>query len=448
MKKILALILILATLSMVFVPPANAATQAQIDASTTLGLAWLASQQLAAGCPGTVTSGCWSPTDRPVGTTALALWKLETHAVLQGLSPFDPAYQYSTNVVNGLNYLFANAVLHAPSSGVYFTETASTGDLSYDTALTLIAIVSGTEPNRVVNVAGSPVNGMTYHDVAVDLVNFLAWAQKSTGTDTGGWTYDPVNGPTDRADQSNTGHVVMALHFAEAQLRPSCGIGGFGLSIPAAVKTLLNTWIGNIQAPDGGSGYYLIPGPNTYWVNIYKTGHLLQEMAFVGDTSSTPRVLSAVAYLVSHWYDPDVGNVGTAGWRGAPPGLASSYIATLTVMKGLTALGIDRIGGISWFDDIANTLLAQQNAVGSWPMDGPGWSDTGLVRSTAWALLTLEKAAPCVTTVPVGGTVAPPSLMTGVLALLPWILMAFAAVGAGAYAMRRRYASPLLARIR
>ena len=449
MKRILALILILATFSMVFAPPANAATQAQIDASTAAGVAWLAGQQFGNSCPGTVTSGCWAPTDFAVGTTAMVVWKLEIHAVLQGLSPFDPAYQYSTNVVNGLNYLFANAVTHAPSSGVYFREAANTGDSSYDTALALIAIVSGADPNRLV--VGGPLNGMTYQNVAVGVVNFLAWAQKSSGTDTGGWTYDPIGLPNNRADNSITGHVVMGLLFAEAPLHPSCGlIGGFGLTIPAAVKTLLNTWITYIQntsggTDDGGSGY---TSP-TYWVNIYKTGHLLQEMAFVGDTSLTPRVQSAVAFLVRHWNDPDVGNLGTAGWKGTPPTVDSSYIATLMLMKGLVALGINTIGGFDWFDDIANVLLAQQNPNGSWPIDGPLWSDNGLIRSTAWALLTLEKAVPChPAPAAVGGTVAPPSLMTGVLALLPWILMAFAAVGAGAYAMRRRYASPILARIR
>jgi hypothetical protein len=449
MKKILALILILATLSMMFVPPAKAATKAQIDAATALGVAWLATQQETTGCYGPVASGCWASTDGyPVGTTALVVWKLEVHAVLQGLSPFDPAYAYSANVVSGLNYLFANAVTHAPSSGVYFQEPTGvgTGHSSYDTGLALVAIASGAAPSRVVDVTGSPVDGMTYHDVAVGVVNFLAWAQNSAGTYAGGWYYDSTIGPQDGADNSVVGHVVMGLLFAEARLATPPAIGGFGLTIPATVKTLLNTWIGYIQNVgdpdyDGGSGY----DSPTNWVNIYKTGHLLQEMAFVGDTSSTPRVQSAVAYLVRHWNDADP----DPGWKGSPPNTYSSYIATLMVMKGLVALGINTIGGINWFNDFADTLLAQQNIDGSWPIDGPGWSDDGGIRSTAWALLTLEKAVPSAPSTPVavGGTVMP-SPFAGLLALLPWILMAFAAVGAGAYAMRKRYASPLLARIR
>ena len=50
--------------------------------------------------------------------------------------------------------------------------------------------------------------------------------------------------------------------------------------------------------------------------------------------------------------------------------------------------------------------------------------------------------------IPVGGTVSLPSPAATLLALAPWLLLAVVAVGLGAYAMRRRYASPILARIR
>jgi len=345
--------------------------------------------------------------------------------------------------VNGLNYVFANAVTHAASSGVYFKENIGTHEVSYDTGVALVAIVSGTEPGRVVNVPGSPVNGWTYQQVALSVVNFLAWAQKSAGIDTGGWPYDPINVPAGSADNSISGHVVMGLLFAEAPLVSPPLIGGFGLTIPAAVKNLLNTWIGYIQntsggTDDGGSGYTTA----TYWVNILKTGHLLQQMAFVGDTSSTPRVQRAIAYLVRHWNDLNQ----DPGWKGLPPFPSpgpSSYQATLMVMKGLVALGIDTIGGINWYDEFADAIVAQQLGAGSWPASV--WSDSGGIRSTTWALLTLEKAVPPAPPAAVGGTVMPPSSMEGVLAMLPWILLALAAVGAGAYAIRKRYASPLLA---
>ncbi len=38
--------------------------------------------------------------------------------------------------------------------------------------------------------------------------------------------------------------------------------------------------------------------PGDAWVNMLKTGNLLQQMAFVGDTVSTPRVQDAIDYLV------------------------------------------------------------------------------------------------------------------------------------------------------
>ncbi len=52
------------------------------------------------------------------------------------------------------------------------------------------------------------------------------------------------------------------------------------------------------------------------------------------------------------------------------------------------------------------------------------------------------------TTPAVGGSVTLPGPMTVLVALLPWLLLALALTGAGAYAMRKRYGSTILARIR
>ncbi len=87
---------------------------------------------------------------------------------------------------------------------------------------------------------------------------------------------------------------------------------GFNIAIPQFVKDELNIWIDYIQNdpgpaddgweadPDGGSGY---TAPDE-WVNILKTGNLPSEMAFVGDTATTPRVVNAT-YICRHWNDHD-----------------------------------------------------------------------------------------------------------------------------------------------
>ena len=176
-------------------------------------------------------------------------------------------------------------------------------------------------------------------------------------------------------------------------------IGGFGITIPPFVKAELNNWIGYIQckpgdsnhtaAKDGGSGYQHESGGGgpCNWVNILKTGNLLNEMAFVGDTKDTPRVVNATNYLVMHWADPNF----SPGWKGAPNATANNH-AMFSTMKGLVSLDIHELDGIDWQSDFEEVLLAQQNDDGSWPLCK--WDDDKPILSTEWALLTLQKAAP------------------------------------------------------
>jgi len=60
-------------------------------------------------------------------------------------------------------------------------------------------------------------------------------------------------------------------------------------------------------------------------------------------------------------------------------------------MKALESFNLDTIGGIDWYQDFANAIIAEQNANGSWP--GSKWAEYNNVLSTCWALLTLEKAS-------------------------------------------------------
>jgi len=432
LSKVLAISLIILVLSL-SISNVCAATSAQIEQATSIGVAWLVKQQQASGCPAPsgLTGGCWSPKYNPVGVTGLAVLKLETHAVLQGLSPFDPKYAYSTNVASGLAYLFANAHLGnletPPVPGVYFLSPGGS-NLNYETAIALMAIVSCTDPARAASVQG---NTMTYHEVAAGVVSFLAWAQISdpSRVDVGGWNYDLVNNPTQQADNSNSGFVVIALHFAETPQRTPPTPGGFGLTISASVKNNLNSWINYIQengGTDDGGSYYSDPPSGV--PNVLRTGSLLQEMALVGDTAATPRVQRAIDYLVLHWNDLNFGEEsGEEGWKGKA-GEISNYLATLTVMQGALALGLQRIGGIDWYNDFADAIVGQQNLDGSWP--GVSVEGTYLppVLITTWALLSLEEASPNhpSPTPPVGGTlmaVSKLALLAPYLALLGVIAM-------------------------
>jgi hypothetical protein len=171
------------------------------------------------------------------------------------------------------------------------------------------------------------------------------------------------------------------------------------------VRDELNIYIDYIQndvngdTNDGGSGY---DGPDS-WVNVLKTGNLVFEMAFYGDTPDTQRVKDAVEYLERHWQDP----LTDPGWGYSLA--VANYQAKFLVEKGLTYMGITELDtdgdGIDedWFNqeppaipaqDLASVIVQQQQLPsGRWPnSDWDGESD-GLL-STAWAVLALEGFAP------------------------------------------------------
>jgi hypothetical protein len=353
-----------------------AATSSEIENAVEIGVNWLAGQQNA--------DGSWGTAEK-VAVTGFAVLKLESYAIEQGFdSPLDPLYIYNQEVKNGLNYIFSQALTipitvqpagnpdtNGDGIGVYFGGGAHQ---IYNAGIALIAIAASRIPNEIVNVMGSPVNTWTFKQVAQDVVDYLAWGQTDFGSGRGGWNYVPHDNNGPRSDNSNSGWVTLGLAFAEFY---------FTNTIPQFVKDELNIWINYIQNDDnGGSGY----DSPTYWVNILKTGNLLQQMEFYGDTAATTRVQNAINYIVTHWNDPNP----DPGWRGTP----TNYQATFTLMKGLESLGVDIINGIDWFDEISTALVAEQNQdpaspnYGSWPSTC-AWGNN--ILCTAWALLTLEK---------------------------------------------------------
>lgn len=320
------------------------------------GVAWLAGVQL--------PNGAWSSDETyPIGTSGLALLKLETYALEQGKSPFDPTYLYYLQVQKGLDYIFTNAQVDG-NGNIYFEEQ---NKIAYQTGIVLAAICATAEPNHVVTTGSAAVLGKTYKQVADLMIKYLASAQNSTN---GGWGYEPSDAP----DNSVSGYVVLGLDIAKSSKY------NFNCVLPASILTGLDKWITYIQNDNGGSGY-----TDKYsWVNILKTGNLIQEMRLYGDAVSVSRVQNAINYIVNNWYQ----NNGDPGWRGTP----TEYQATFTVVKGLAGYNLQTIGTppIDWFADMSSAILAEQNPDGSWPRTQWDTSSTGAL-STTWALLTLEK---------------------------------------------------------
>ena len=419
-RKTISIVLaaaLLVTMGLATTLPVGAATAEEIEDSIEAGIEWLASIQNG--------DGSWGSYEY-VGYTGLALIKLEDRAFELGYdSPFDPEYAYSSNVTAGLNYLYSRAYktpiglqpagdpdTNGNGEGINFSDSYH---VSYGTGIALMALAGTRDPSIVVPALGSPIDGMALGDVVQDTADFLAWSQCESGWARGGWGY---GGSADEgwADNSNSGYVVLGLDFAEAPAYE------FNANIPAFVKDELNLWIDYIQNDvngdeyDGGSAYSWTfgdfdddgdgfidedpwdavdndgdgyfdedPGAELDWVNILKTGNLVYEMAFCGDSPATQRVVDAVDYIERHWND----NNPDPGFR------PHHYQSMFCVMKGFTRMGIAEItvgsSPVDWFDEFSTIIVDSQNLTdGSWPWDN--WGDE--ILSTAWALLALEKVAP------------------------------------------------------
>lgn len=362
---------------------AAAASEEDIEEAIVAGLIWLASEQN--------TDGSWhrgtDDYDR-AGVTAFVVLKMEDRAIELGFDdPFDPEYEYSDEVALGLDFIFSSA--HpidtdgdTVDDAVYFADTGGYWwyhHFVYETSVAVMAIAASNTPDRIVDVASSPVDGWTYQAVLEDTVEYLLYAQRNNDlVDDGGWGYGAPGQTyfTDRSDNSNTGWAVLALIYAQNR---------FSITIPETVKENLNDWIDYIQHDSsGGSGYDY---PNT-WVNLLKTGNLLFEMAFVGDDAETARAQAAIGYIETHWNDANQ----DPGWKGPLWGVDTPhYQAMYTMMKGFEAMGIETItvgaDEVDWFDEFSSAIVNTQNPDDSWPRDY--WGQPAL--TTAWALLTLER---------------------------------------------------------
>lgn len=357
MKKFAALVFTLALVIGLMAIPAQAATEEEIEGAIDTGLAWLVDQQ-------DPVDGSWGDWAQ-VAMTGLAVVKLEHRAFeLDYESPFDPAYEYSENVIAGLDYIFGQAA--GGPCGVYFTSGWDT----YETGIAMMAIAYSGDLDRTVSVGSPVVIGLPYSVVLGANVAYFANSQTAEG----GWSYACGE---EEADNSNSGYAVLGLSYAETA----------GIDIPQTLKDNLSGWIDLIQddvdgdADDGGSWYTTLLS----WVNLLKTGNLLFEMQFVGDTAATQRVTDAIDYIERHWSDPNA----DPGWR------PDQYQAMYCLMKGLESFNIQAIevGGspIDWYDELADAIIATQDPSGYW-ID-LYWTGSNVI-GTEWALLTLERVVP------------------------------------------------------
>jgi len=386
MKKVigflvLALVFFGFTFSPIRMPTAYAASQVDINIAIEKGLTYLNNTQDAAGHWG------WYA----VATTATAVLAYENAPNNHfGWNLSDP---YHTTVQKGLDWLFGVAAIQSiavqpagdPDSngngiGIYFP---SDGNPIYETPMVLLAIVASQTPAAVTTTGPANVIGRTYYDIAVDIVDYLAWAQNENGAGRGGWRYWPNYGDS---DNSLSQWPVLGLMAAEL----------WGINAPAFVKSeLLDYWTVADQNLDGNyeTNYYYgsFGYSNKYEINdVAETSAGILELAYCGVPKTDSRIIAAQGYIVRDW-------LTTSGWR---VNLGNFY-AMYAVMKACrlaTPTPIKYIANytgaptMEWYNgtgEYADLLVTNQGGDGHWDQ----WvAPEGIVTnlSTAWAVLILE----------------------------------------------------------
>jgi hypothetical protein len=339
--------------------------------------------------PDGTTYGVWDYGWNSVAATGASTEAFEIQGSLpDGDLAVDP---YVETVQRGLNYLLSqlfwepvgqdstNCPLGDPDVNGNGFGLASNGNVVYESGIALMALASSRCPDCIAATGIAEVAGRSYLDITQDMIDWFSYCQTDPirGVYEGGWRYGCNSGDS---DNSVSQWPVIGMESAEVNF------GSYGLIVPQFVKNELDHWIDFIQNDvdgdwaDGGSGYTDPWG----WVNIAKTGGLLAEMKFFGDTTATQRVQDAVEFIDNNW-DSDSEH------------FPNSYYAFYSVMKGFRLLGIETISplndpsGFDWYGDTywgyAKHIVNDQDANGAW--NGGLYANHPLM--SAWAILTLKK---------------------------------------------------------
>ena len=397
-KNILTVLIIsVLLLSTTNIPKSQAASQTSINDAITKGLNWLVSAQYNA--PGNWYDGAWPYSGYPAAEAAMAVLAFEDTGHLPG-NASDP---YHTVVEKGLDFIFTRANVIAlsvqpagdpDSNGNGIGIRFEWGETTYVTPMVLMAIVASGNKSRVATTGPAGVIGRTYYDIAVDIVDWLAYGQNDVGTGNyrGGWRYEANYGSS---DNSNSQWPALGLMTAEL----------WGINAPSWVKSELLYWLTYSQNLDNNPStnyYYGSFGYDSkYYIDdVAETAAGIAMLSYCGVIKTDSRMVAAQGYLVRDWATWD------GSWRtNFNMGLSyANEYAMFAIMKTMKLAKptpiktiVDYAGSptIEWYNgtnQYADWLVAKQFADGHW---NPWWYwDT--VMDTAWGVLILLPYAPVV----------------------------------------------------
>ncbi len=345
---------------------------------------WLHKEMRRGEYAGGVEYGYWDspywPNNWNAAHTGAAVQALENNGHLPGGDETEDPYVET--VRRGVNYLLAHAhTYHISASGqrgdpdsndngiglVIFTDP---DEALYEAGITLMAVASSGDPDRIAEVSIPNVHNRRYGDIVRDMVDWIVFAQVDSGWGRGGWGYNPYRGGRARPDNSVSQWPIIGLEAAETN---------FGIAAPDWVKSeLRDYWLRRTQNANGGFGYT----NSGEWVNVAKTGAGIAMLKYSGVPVNDNRIQRAIGYLNTHWNDQ--------GWSNEHLG---SYYSMYGIMKGMMiAPEIEYIGSHDWFEEYVQYIVDRRYPDGY--VEDTTWLGVHYAKRdlvTAWAILVLTK---------------------------------------------------------
>jgi hypothetical protein len=254
----------------------------------------------------------------------------------------------------------------------------------YETPMVLMALVGSNAPTNVTS--GGPLGVRTYHDIAKDIVDYIAWGQTDGLPGEGGWRYSANYGDSDNSASQWPVLGLMAAHL-------------WGIDAPAWVKSELLKWTTADQNLSGNSisnyfygSFDYLPGAS--FNSIAESAAGIVELTYCGYDKTYFNITAAEGYINRDW------TISNGHWRVNIGSLYAMY-AVMKAMKETTPTPIQFIAnydgtpGVEWYNgtgEYADALVTNQSSNGNWT-DWVAWFDRSAVPtdlSTAWGVLILE----------------------------------------------------------
>jgi hypothetical protein len=254
--------------------------------------------------------------------------------------------------------------------------------------MVLMAMVGSQNQARVPTTAPAStdpyVNGRSYHDIVVDIIDWIAWAQvdASAGVYRGGWRYDPNYGSS---DNSNSQWPILGLLTAQL----------WGINAPPFVKSELAHWltysqnlVGNYNTNSlyGSFGYTGPVSPGFNSVAESATGIL--GLTYCGYPKTYANITAAQGYLVRDWLVSSGWNTNFGNLYGMYAVMKACRLAQPTPIEFI----VNYTGSptIEWYNgtgQYADYLVINQQPDGHW---NGGTATTNAHLNTAFGVLILE----------------------------------------------------------